>query len=280
MEKRELCVVFPDGIPRGARIMQDKLGRQIPKLVDGKTGRILQIGRVTKGAKAVRLVASAALVIVEASHAVSAHDNAKRLKLIEKDVATLVHAHRSELKARLEAIYRYAREIAGPGCAKLSRSDQNELGRLCLDLMQLRAQWREEFLFELSRIDTAKSDLLTFNREASYKKNLTKRTEQAEAAVLDSVQWMHFTLLLQMALSAHAGRADRFLSITLPDEAACWRSLSNRASQRALEIAGKSAMPKEWDQVLGHLRSLATVWDLAPKLSASEGPKRTTRKCP
>lgn len=266
MDRRELTVVFPGGIPRGARIMKDELGRQLPKLIDCKTGRVLKTARVAKGAKTARMTASAALVVVEAAHAISAHDNAKRLKAIEKDVAKLANAHQSGLKARLEAIYRYAREIAGPGSGKLSRADQNELGRLCLDLMQLRAQWREDFLFELSRIAPAKSNLLTFNREASYKKNLTKRAEQAEV-VLESVQWMHFTLLLQMTLSAQAGRADRFLSVTLADEAACWRSLADHASQRALEISGKNAVPGEWDRVLNHLRGLASVWDLTHKIS-------------
>lgn len=267
MENRELVVVFPNGIPRGARLMQDKLTRQLPKLIDGKTGRIIQTARVTK--KGARLGVSAALIIVEVSHLISGHDNAKRLKRIEHDVAKLLHANQSELKTRLEAIYRYAREIVGSGSEELTTNEQNELGRHCLDLMQLRAQWRENFLFELNQISPAKSDLLTFNREASYRKNLAKRAEQAET-ILEAVQWMHFTLILQMSLSAHAGRADRFLSITLADEANSWRALSKHANKRALEISGKTAMPKVWDNVLDHLRGLASIWDIKSKVTVSD----------
>lgn len=261
MENRELTVIFPGGIPRGARLMQDKLGRHLPKLVDGKTGRVLKSARVAKGAKTAAMTASAALIVLEGAHMISGHDNAQRLKKIEKDVAKLVNAQQSELKARLEAIYRYAREIAGPGSGILTDAERNEIGRLCLDLMQLRTQWREDFLFELNRIEPAKADLLTFKKDESYKRNLQARVDQAEAN-LESVQWMHFTLLLQMALSAKAGRVDRFLSVTLPDEVAIWKNLSDHANKRALHIAGKNAMPKAWDNTLNHLRSLATVWDL------------------
>lgn len=139
MDAGELTVVFPSGIPRGARLMQDKLGKQLPTLVDGKTDKILKTGRVSKGAKAAKMTASAALIVVEAAHMISGHDNAKRLKKIEKAVAKLLHGQQTEMKARVEAIYRYAKEIAGPGSGKLLKADQNELGRLCLELMQLRA---------------------------------------------------------------------------------------------------------------------------------------------
>lgn len=265
MEKGQLQVVFPDGIPRGARLMQDKLGRQLPTLIDGKSGRVLAVGRVTTGAKAAGLAASAAVVVVAAASAISDHDNARRLKKIEKDTARLVHAQQSELKARIEAIYRYAREIAGPGTAHLGEIERNEIGRLCLDLMQLRAQWRADFLHEIDRLDTAKADFLSTDRKASYRKNLGKRADHAES-VLESVNWMHFTLLLQLALSAKAGRADRFLSITLADEAATWDSLAKHTTRRALEISGKTAMPKQWDPLLDHLRGLAQVWNLETRI--------------
>lgn len=260
MEAGELTVVFPGGIPEGARLMQDKLGRHIPKLVDGKTGEILQAARVAKGAKAAKVTASIALIVVEAAHMISGHDNAKRLKNIEKDVAKLLHGQETEMKARVEAIYRYAKEIAGPGSGRLTKADQTELGRLCLDLMQLRAQWREDFLYQLNRIDPAKADFLSFKKDASYRTNLRKRVQRAEDT-LESIKWMHFTLMLQMTLSTKAGRGDRFIHSTLKDEAATWHSLSSHAAKRALEITGKSAMPKEWDNVLNHLRTLHAVWD-------------------
>ncbi len=247
--------------------MQDKLGRHLPKLVDGKTRRVLKSARVAKGAKAAKMTASASLIVVEAAHMISGHDNAKRLKTIEKAVAKLLHGQQTEMKARVEAIYRYAKEIAGPGSGKLLKADQTELGRLCLDLMQLRAQWREDFLYELNQIDPAKADLLTFKKDASYQKNLEKRIQRA-GETLESVQWMHFTLLLQMTLASKAGRADRFIQHTLKDEAATWRALSKHAHTRALEITNKDSIPKEWKEVLGHLDSLSAVWDFKLPMQA------------
>ena len=148
-------VVFEGGIPAGARLMQAG-NRALPALVDGRTGRILKWGRVaTKGRMAASVMANAALIVVEAAHMISGHDNAQRLKKVEKGVDRLVHAHKSELKAKLEAIYRYSKELLHHGAGALSDEDRRELHRQSKDLMELRARWRDDFRHQLGELEKA-----------------------------------------------------------------------------------------------------------------------------
>src|SRR5262245_13799220 len=106
MGQRGIEVVFKGGIPRGAKLMQDAAGRALPTLVDGKTGRVLKNARVVgRAGKVTRVATAAAMAIVEVAHIISAHDNAKRLKKVERGVDRLERAHESELRGRLEAVY-------------------------------------------------------------------------------------------------------------------------------------------------------------------------------
>ena len=85
LDKKGVKVVFEGGIPKGAKFMKDAAGKYLPKLVDGKTGRVLKTGRnASTVGKVAELSASAALVVVEAAHLISGHDNAKRLKKVER----------------------------------------------------------------------------------------------------------------------------------------------------------------------------------------------------
>ena len=85
LDNTGMQVVFEGGIPKGAKLMRAVAGKALPKLVDGKTGKILKIGRVVGPAReAFSIGAGAALVIVEAAHMISGHDNAQRLKKVER----------------------------------------------------------------------------------------------------------------------------------------------------------------------------------------------------
>ena len=145
LDKQGMTVVFEGGIPKGAKLMQGGAGKLLPKLVDGKTGRVLKTGRIASSTgKAAKLSASAALAVVEVAHLISGHDNAKRLKSVEKGIDRLMHAHESELKSRLEAIYRYSKELLHDDIHQLTDGDKQELHvrgirkfYLCRELLQV-----------------------------------------------------------------------------------------------------------------------------------------------
>jgi len=65
MDSGTMQVVFEAGIPKGAKLMQDLGGRILPKLIDGKTNRVLQTARaVSTTRKVVSVTAGAAEVSV------------------------------------------------------------------------------------------------------------------------------------------------------------------------------------------------------------------------
>ncbi|MFC4991329.1 hypothetical protein [Rubritalea tangerina] len=269
MGKRGVEVVFKDGIPKGLELMKDKLGRQLPTLVDSKTRRTVETARVVgKGAKAAKAGAAVALIVVEAAHMISGADQMKKLRKIEAGVAELLHNHESELRSRLESMYRHSKEIITASNGKLSDFDRMEISTITRDLMELRAQWREKYLYKLKQIDKANPSFfkkwLPGTREASLKKSLSEKVTEAESA-LEAIQWMHFSLMLQMTLSAYTGRIDTFMHHTLADELVSWEKVINETTHKAKEISGSTNIRKEWDDFLDGLRSVPQVWETQHK---------------
>lgn len=249
------------GIPKGARLLEDKAGRLLPTVVDGK-GRIMKQGRVVgKAGKAAKGAATAALIIVEVAHAISNHDCAKRVKKVELGVGRLLKAHESGLRSRLEAIYRHSKELLHNGLDNLSPEDQRQLHGHCCDLFELRARWRDDFSFRLESIENADPHWLNklfFWRRGKATQEVRRRRANEVEAGLTEVQFMHFSLMLQMALSGAAGRMQEFRGATLPEECGIWSNLEKIAQGRVRQIAGPQA--KEFKPFLNGLRDLTAVW--------------------
>lgn len=273
-------VVFAKGIPAGAKLM--KSGQELlPVLIDGTTGQTLKIGRVaTTGRKAISTAASAALIVVEAAHMISGYDNAKRLKVVERSVDRLVHAHESALKSRLEAIYRFSKELLHSGPDELTPEDKREVHRQCKELIELRARWRDDFRHMISRIDKADPGTLNriffWNCESAEKESRKEKAKEAMVA-LELVQMMHFSLMLQMALAGAAGRMASFRELTLPDECKAWKDLAAFAKRRVYEIAG-APRQSNFRQFIEATENLADFWNLCPKEETSSQPVESKEK--
>ena len=67
----------------------------------------------------------------------------ERLKKVDGSVDALLHAHQSELKSRLKAIYGHCKELINGDLTQLSEHDQRVLHGQCLSLMELRARWQD-----------------------------------------------------------------------------------------------------------------------------------------
>lgn len=272
-------VVFEKGIPAGAKLMKSA-GRTMPVLVDGKTGQIRSLGSVvSKGRAAGSFAASSALVVVQVAHMISGYDNAQRLKKVESGVDLLVHAHHSELKSRMEAIYRHSKELLHHGLGSLTPEDRRDLHRQCRDLMELRARWREEFKYRLGKVDPAApgfwASILWWRREDAREQDMRRKADESRAA-LEFVELMHFSLMLQMALAGSAGRIEEFRGATLPDECESWRSLATFGRTRAREIAGRPEA-QEFENFLTSLDDVAaywTPWGAAEPLPLAAAPRR------
>ena len=203
LDKGTLQVVFEGGIPAGAKLMKSA-GKAIPTLVDGKTNRIIKLGRVaSKGRAAVSVGISTALVAVEAAHMLSGYDNAKRLKKVEQSVDRLVHAHESQLKSKLEAVYRHSKELLHGGVDSLSDHERKELRAQCRDLIEIRARWRDDFRYRMNQIGPAEVGwfrrLFRFGHEEAMEKGRKMKAVEATNS-LEIVQLMHFSLTLHEVL--------------------------------------------------------------------------------
>ena len=263
LDKKGVTVVFEGGIPKGAKLMKDAAGKLLPKLVDGKTGRIIKTGRIaTSTGRVAKLTADAALAVVEVAHLISGHDNAKRLKKVERGINALQHAHESELKSRLESIYRYSKELLHGDFNQLSDRDQQELHRQCRDLIELRARWRDDFRFQLSQIKSAEpgwiNQILFWQKDDALRASRENRAAEAHNT-LEIVQMMHFSFMLQMTLAGAAGRLEAFQKCTLKDECHSWKMLLEHAATRATEICGNDEA-HELRQFLNAMTELVQFW--------------------
>jgi hypothetical protein len=262
LEAGTIQVVFEKGIPTGAKFMKS-FGEKLPVLVDGRTNRIISLGRVaSKGRAAVSIAASSTLVVIEAAHFISGHDNAKRLKKVERSIDRLVLAHESELKSKLEAIYRFSKELLHSNQNELSDHDCRIMHLQTRELMELRARWRDDFRCRLNQIERAEPGLINkalwWRRENAEAKSRQEKASEANKA-LEIVQLMHFSLLLQMTISASAGRIDAFCTVTLEDECVSWRSLVELCRKRSDEIAGLQEN-REFADFLNAIEDLAELW--------------------
>ncbi len=265
---RGISVYFKGGIPRGAKFLEDAAGKAIPTLVDGKSATFLKNARVIgKTGKAAKAGATAVLMAVEVAHAVSGHDNAKRLRKVDRAVEVLIHAHEASLRSKLEAIYRHSKGILHKGIGALTDDDRSALNEQCRDLMELRSQWRHQFMHELQKIERADAGfmnrLLWWRKDRAQQRSRTARAEEAGASI-ELVHLMHFSLLLQTSLATAVGNVDQFVHATLPDEAESWRRLQSFAKRRAYEIVGGRA--REFRPFLTALDDLVNVWTAFPVL--------------
>jgi hypothetical protein len=212
---------------------------------------------------------------------ISGHDNAKRLKVVERSVDRLVHAHESELKSRLEAIYRYSKELLHEGPAEISPEDKREIHRQCKELIELRARWRDDFRHMIGRIDKADPGTLNriffWNCDSAEKESRKEKAKEAMNA-LEVLQLMHFSLMLQMALAGAAGRMASFRELTLPDECKAWKDLAGFARRRVYEVTG-TPRQASFRQFIEAVECLADFWTLSPKTGSSpeiDDPKART----
>jgi hypothetical protein len=283
MESGAIQVVFEGGIPAGAKLMKSA-GKAMPVLVDGKTQQIIKIGKVaSKGRAAASIAANSALIIVEAAHMISGHDNAKRLKKVERNVERLVQAHESELKSRLNAIYRYCKELLHNGPQALTEHDRHTIHLQCREIMEIRACWQDGFRHRLMQVERADAGWL--NKVLWWRHDNAKaksRQEKAQVATdaLEVVQLMHFSLMLQMALAGSAGKLEVFRTVTLEDECNSWRALASFGRQRASEITGLEGAA-EFGTFLNALDEMAAFWSpdkWSMQATHSGKPAKTTGK--
>src|SRR5271165_4972237 len=125
-------------------------GRLLPVVTDPKTGNIIEIMKEAPAAKRVAQLTALSSMVVGAAHIIASADIAKKLKIIDGKLDTLLAYRRIDQASVLERIYTSAKELA---CGPVDQAKRLEMWRLRGDLRQLRSTWRRELQFHLSHIE-------------------------------------------------------------------------------------------------------------------------------
>lgn len=136
----------------GAKLLKAKELRfmgNVPSLVN-KAGRTVENAKLTGPlTTGTRVAANLTMAVVTVAHVISGADLAKKLNKLDSKVGFLVAAHRIDQLARIEGVYRQAKEIL-----HMEQNDHTrwELHRLCRELFEVRSAWRREISFHVGNL--------------------------------------------------------------------------------------------------------------------------------
>jgi hypothetical protein len=174
------------------------------------------MGPLTKGT---RVAANLTVAAVAVAHIVSGADIAKKLNKVDAKVDFLVAAHRIDQIAKVEGVFRQARELVHLG---LNEQRQAELHRLGRELFEVRSAWRREIthhLGNLHRSEESANWLIGFFQGRARKGKDAKVVDVVQARDSE-IQLISGSLAIHLALARAAGTLDTFLQVSLPDELA------------------------------------------------------------
>lgn len=201
------------------RLMGAASGNPVATLINS-SGRTVEKARVmgplTKGT---RVAANLTVAAVTVAHIVSGADLAKKLQKLDSKVDFLVAAHRIDQLAKVEGVFRQARELVHLG---LNEQRQAELHRLGRELFEVRSAWRREIahhLGNLHRSEESANWLVGFFQGRTRKGKDAKVGEVVQARDSE-IQLISGSIAIHLALAHAAGTLDSFLQVSLPDELA------------------------------------------------------------
>jgi hypothetical protein len=178
--------------------------------VDSKTGQILSHAREVSP-DTLSKIASLGPAIVSAAHAISAWDNARKLKHIGESVSALLEGRQIDKLSRLESVYETAREVLStrPPDAQVTLREARRV------LKELRSAWFQEMTDRLLDIeDPAKRGLLErfFTRKAAAADGIKQALSDQERIVY----FIWFSTTLEGTIAEQMGERQAFLDLTLP----------------------------------------------------------------
>ena len=202
---------------RELKFLTDTAGKRLPTLVQA-SGQITENARIIGPlAKGTRIAANLSIAVVTAAHIISGADVCKKLNKLGEKVDFLVAAHRIDQLARIEAVYRQAKEIL-----HLPQTDQTrmELHRLGRDLYEVRSAWRQEILFNLNttqKTEESQNKLVAWFQSWS-RKGKDEKVSHAVSRAESEIQLINSSFAIHLALAQSAGTLETFMQVSLRDE--------------------------------------------------------------
>ena len=201
------------------KFMKDAAGNRLPTLV-GSANKAAENARLLGPlAKGTRIAANLTVAAVTIAHIVSGADIAKKINKLDAKVDLLVAGRRIDQLARIEGVYRQAREILH---LEQNSYTQWELHRMGRELFEVRSAWRREIghhVGQLQRTEESENWLVGFFQGLN-RKGKDEKVASAVSARDAELQLISGSIAIHLALSQAAGTLDIFLQVSLPDEIA------------------------------------------------------------
>jgi hypothetical protein len=158
LKQGQLRVVFSPEVQKaleeGAARLAKRGQSTIAKAINKATGKFVETGELVKGSVSyASLSASAALVVIQAAHMISATDLAKTLDEVSNKLELMLHYREIDQLAQLESVYYEVARITGKQVGSSDRIQTlSDARRFQSELIKLRAIWREEAKADLNNI--------------------------------------------------------------------------------------------------------------------------------
>lgn len=189
----------------------------LPTLVDASGRVVEQARRLGPLATSTRIAANLWMAAVTIAHIISGADIAKKINKLDAKVDFLVAGRRIDQLARIEGVYRQAREILH---LEQNSYTQWELQRLGRELFEVRSVWRREIAHhvgQLQKTEESENWLVGFFQDFT-RKGKDEKVVSVVSACDAELQLISGSIAIHLALSQAAGTLDTFLQVSLPDE--------------------------------------------------------------
>jgi hypothetical protein len=220
------------------RFMKDAAGQRLPTLIDSAGKTVENTRLLGPLAKGTRIAANLTVAAVTVAHIISGADIAKKINKLDAKVDFLVAAHRINQLARIEGVYRQAKEILHMEQTEHTRWELHRLGR---ELFEVRSAWRREISHHvggLQKTEESENWLLGFFQGLSRKGKDQKIATEVSARDAE-IQLISGSIAIHLALAQAAGTLDTFLQVSLPDELAELQRVRNLIHERRSYIHEK-----------------------------------------
>ncbi len=204
----------------GAKLLKAKELRfmgKFPTLLN-KAGRTVENAKLTGPlTTGTRVAANLTMAVITVAHVISGADLAKKLNKLDTKVDFLIAAHRIDQLARIEGVYRQAKEIL-----HMEQSDNTrwELHRLGRELFEVRSAWRREISFHVGNLQKTEESQNWFLKRFQSLSRMGK--DQKVALTISAcdaeIQLISGSIAIHLALAQAAGTLETFLQVSLPDE--------------------------------------------------------------
>ena len=213
------------------KLMTDKARGQLAILVDGSNRTREQARLLTRLAKSPRFIANIGTLVVSAAHIISGQDLAKKLDKLSEKVDFLIEGRRIDQIAKIEGVYRQAKEILHLPQGHENQRDIHRLGR---DLFEVRSAWRQEMMFHLKSAPKAKKseNWIRESFNCLFRPGKDQKVASSVSRTELEIHMINGCFALHLALAQASGTMQPFLSVSLKEELEEMRILQKAIEER------------------------------------------------